>query len=191
MPKDLVINSLICSWLDLQRPCSELSASTPSSDPRSVPHAELRSAGHGCGITSERSHPGSFSSLTPGEPAGTARSAEAVTALPLWIWGEEAGSASRCPGMARRAGRERRLRGGQPAGLAGPAGMLIPRAPHAPAGPEVAARSGIPQAPAELSQLFSCSQILPPKNQVDMQIPLLGCYSVSNNTPVLHSSSSR
>lgn len=33
-----------------------------------------------------------FGSLTPGEPPGTARSAEAVTALPPWIGGEDAES---------------------------------------------------------------------------------------------------
>lgn len=164
MLKGLVINSLICSWLGLQRPCSELSALTPSSDPHSVPQAELRSAGHGCGITSARSHPGRFSSFTPGEAAG-----EATTAIPPGIWGsEEAGSeAERIPvpgdgtdsgrgaeaagQAASRAGRH--CRDAHPPGYTrSPSSAGLSHTPHAPAGPEVGARSGIPQAPAQRGQ---------------------------------------
>lgn len=126
MLTDLVINSLICSWPDLQRPRSELSALTPSSDPYSVPPAELRSAfpaplGTAAESLPSGAIPGGFSSSAPGEPAGTARSAEAVTAFPLWIRLRRQGanrSASRCPETAAEAAG--RAGSGSPAGIASP-----------------------------------------------------------------------
>lgn len=199
MLKDLVINSLTCSWLDLQRPCSELRALTPSSDPYSVPPAELRSAGHGCGITSERSHPGRFSSLTPAEAAGTARSAEAVTAIPPRIWDEGAGSEpERIPvpgdgadnGRGAEAAGQAASRAGRHCRDAHPPGYTLPaqrravthsiRSSWAGGRSEVRNTAGASAtgtaAQAERSQLSSRSQIFPPKNQADMRNPSPGCY---------------
>lgn len=154
------------SWLDLQRPCSELRSSLSSS--RWTPFCFPCSAGH-CGIAFQWSHPGRSSSLGPGEAAGTARSSP----LDLGWGGRERAGAD----PARH--RQRRLRGRRPAGLADTAQTRIPPGCHTLRRSERGQECRRHQRHGDSSSGRARPVILPlphlpPKNQVDMQSLLSG-----------------